>query len=1315
MEALIGVFCILLVPGAIGFGIGWSMRGRRVASEMTGTFRRHADWLVEQLDQEPILGTLSADQRQHIREKYRNAPRSRNEPASPPDVTAPPDANPAGGQSYASWLVEEVDRDPMLAVLTTFQRRELRRHYAAIAAPTHPEVPVAAPAPTRVPEPTPAVAPASSPAIANSAPAPTPARTATPEPVRIPQSIAAPTSPPPQPARPARQPIEWDAAVLMLYLGAFLVVAAGLVYASYNWATFGPWQKLSLLMATTVAFAGAGWFLLGKERVRQAAETFVVIGALLVPANAIAAWSVFDQEDTRTAVIVLLGSLATALLYAVFSIRPGGKLYNYGAAIAGYLALAAVLPAFGALPNWGTVPVLLATAVVPDLANRAGSRWGHLRKPLHHVSIGALVLAFAGGLGDGSSGVTWLAPAVLAAITISLARMTVRDRLELAGVAATFTGIAVIPTALFDLDVQSPAAWSVASLATAYAIIPLAEWINRRFGLSQVRATLHGQATAGFLVAATIGPFHAEWLGALALALAVAGTALISRLRDERWWLLATGAYAAACWMSLPGAADRDWSGLAYLRWAIPFPVILAAAAFALDRWSRRAEIHLWGAPLWTVAGVHAVLVSVNLPPELDGFESFPAGTAAVAFGLYAITALAAAWSTGLAWARLGYGIWAMLAIGVVIWDLPLHLADRALVMLVATLGIAALSVDGIDLFRGRFRTVEPLWRPGARTRDRLDLPVFGTAALGALLVMLAYTAAYILDLGDPFGTGQPDIRWTWIAYLTVYAGVAAIAFFVGYWRGKSAGEQDPVNQALPAVVLGAGFAAAALLLRTVTTDAWAWSLAGIGVASLLNGWGFLQRQQPTANGFLLPMARRAELTGIALGAVAIAANLLVAFDPDTNANPWLQVAVYAMLAAAVTALGYRYPEPAASDHALLDSVQRWLPVRSLLLSGIAAVTLTRIFTDDAMTWSRIGICTGAALFAVARFRDASRIGNGFARRLATLASLLGLALLAVSVIANLGLAFDARDVNTLAQAAIYGVVGLTFTGLAARNGQRWFTLAAIASLAMAIAFAADGLGDGEIAVPASLVAFAWLVAGASFPMARTERWRAHQAAARLGALGSGGFAVILAGYQAEPVDVSSRAWQVVIFTLVSLAGLLAVDAVARRDRVRGIAASAIAMLALLLQIGVESPANIQAYTAPVGLYLLALGYVERRQRSARDILLGMGSGLLLVPPLLAAQADGDFTQLLVGAGIALALFVAGAIFQLRVPIAAGVFAISLIALRMLVDAAIALPSWVTLLLGGLVLLTGGTILLSWKERFRATLDRLQQGWQEMG
>ena len=495
-ELIVGVFCVLAVPTSIGIWIGYVLRGRKQLKHPDGT-------------------------------------------SAQAGITAP-EADSYPGRSR--WLADQLDQEPLRSILSDEQRITIRNHYfPQDPLPTQPGTPSGATA-AAVPAPAPVYGPAF---VATGA-----SEEAVPFVIADPEPSGGYAASPLAPAaEPARNRIEWDPAVLLLYLGAFLVVAAGLVYASYNWADLGALQKLGMLLAATVAFAGSGLILLSRERVRPAAETFIAIGALLVPANAVAAYTVLEKENVRTELIVLLGALITTLVYAVFSRRPGGVIYSYGTVIAGSLAIASLLPALGTHAGWGLSVLLLAIALVPDVRDRLSERWQHLRQPLFRVGIVELPLATFGGVTAASNTTDWVLPATLLASTVALSRFARRTTNPVPGIACTLTAIGTVAGTLFAFDVESPAIWTVAAIATSFALIAAGErgpaWMKTRI----VRLALHIEATAGFAFAAPIA--------FASLSLRRNATMLYRRGRERARCARARAVVEAAVVVEVPGVA-RD-------------------------------------------------------------------------------------------------------------------------------------------------------------------------------------------------------------------------------------------------------------------------------------------------------------------------------------------------------------------------------------------------------------------------------------------------------------------------------------------------------------------------------------------------------------------------------------------------------------------------------------------------------------------------------------------------------------------------------------------------------------------------------------
>ncbi len=977
---------------------------------------------------------------------------------------------------------------------------------------------------------------------------------------------------------PPKEPFSWDPAVLLLYLGAFLVVTSGLVYASYNWADLGAWRKLGLLMALTIAFAGGGWLLLGIERVREAARTFVAIGALLVPANAIAASTVLDEDAASPALIVLLGSLATALLYGVFSVRPGGTLYRYGAAIATTLAIGAIVPVLGPSPEWGAVAVLAAAAILPDLVDRSGERLAHLHCPFRLTMAFATVPATLIGIGAWDQN-HWLPAITFATATVTLGRIAIRHQHDAPAIGGALTMAAIAPATLIAAGPDSPVpyAWCLALASVGFIVAGqvVPPWSPRPIP----RTALHVEAVIGFAVSGLFGSIHEPWLATAVLALGAAGTTTIAILRGSRWWLLVASAFVAATWFAAPGWDRFDtWNALDALRYSIPLPVILAVLAIVVERWAARDDGHGgWDLPVWIAAGIAAAVTTI-IPLTISSINASDTGLrwVAIASAMYAAGALVAAWRLREDVPTIGYALWASLAVVLAVVTLPVHGTWQALIILIAAAILAATTLPGVRPWLASTTGIP--WLPGA---------IFGLVASTALLTMLAYAALYVSSSSVESFEVLPDTRWPWVAYLATFAALSGAAIWTGLQRGR----RSAIDGSMAGIAwAGLGFATVSglLLLRMVTTDHMAWSRAGIAVAIVLIAAATALRQRETGNSFVPVLLDATFTCAIVLGAVSIAANiLLVANDPS-----------------------------AASD---------------------------------------------------------------------------------------------------TTQAATYGLAGLAVLAIAWWRTSPWLGVAGLGLLAIATLYAALTRDNPDVAAPVGLVALSWVVMGTTIALQRTRRGEQLAPVLRLAGIGIGAVAIAAAATLDPDTGPGTSGWRTIIFTLVMAAALLATEGWLRQDRRWAIAASAVAMAALLMQVGDTEPSNIQEYTVPLALYLLALGWISRRNRALRDVLLALGSVALLAPPLLAAQRDGDATQLLIGGVEALMLFVAGVFLRLRVAIAASVAAITLIVLRFLVDAAIALPGWISLLAGGLLLLVIGTLLTIWKDEARNRLERLQAGWHDMG
>ncbi len=162
--------------------------------------------------------------------------------------------------------------------------------------------------------------------------------------------------PPPPP--PAGQFVdnarEWAAsrqADILLYLGAFLLVAAALLFVSSQGDGVSSGLRVALLLVYTVGFLAAGIAAQRAERIREAGAVFLAIGALITPLNFLLIYTeILEARDISRAVVWLIGSMYSALFYALLWQRGYGRLYAVPAGIAVVSAWAALAAVVG-LPN----------------------------------------------------------------------------------------------------------------------------------------------------------------------------------------------------------------------------------------------------------------------------------------------------------------------------------------------------------------------------------------------------------------------------------------------------------------------------------------------------------------------------------------------------------------------------------------------------------------------------------------------------------------------------------------------------------------------------------------------------------------------------------------------------------------------------------------------------------------------------------------------------------------------------------------------------------------------------------------------------
>lgn len=294
---------------------------------------------------------------------------------------------------------------------------------------------------------------------------------------------------------------------------------------------------------------------------------------------------------------------------------------------------------------------------------------------------------------------------------------------------------------------------------------------------------------------------------------------------------------------------------------------------------------------------------------------------------------------------------------------------------------------------------------------------------------------------------------------------------------------------------------------------------------------------------------------------------------------------------------------------------------------------------------------------------------------------------------------------------ALLTSVDLALVSLASEGA----TTAALAALTLMMGAAATRPGLGPVTAPAALV-YATALACASGAWAG---WPAPHIA--LLVLVVPAVAALVASRTGDspvtvPVEVTGAVAGLLAVGLavvdppmlalvLSLGGVITAATALRPERRQaGYAATVLFLLAGWVRLVAWEVTAPEAYTLPVSVALLVVGFLRRRRDAALSSWTAYGAGLAvtLVPSLMAAWGDEHWLRpLLLGTG-ALAVTLVGARHRLRAPLALGGSVLALVALHELApyiaQVVGALPRWVPPALAGLVLLVLGA---TYEQRLR--------------
>lgn len=123
---------------------------------------------------------------------------------------------------------------------------------------------------------------------------------------------------------------------LLLYIGAFLIVASASIYVGFQWETLGGSVKAFVLSGLTLAFLLFGFWFYYTPKIQRAGATFIAIASLLIPFNGLAWYNfVLKPEGFTFGTVWLMTSCVAIVMYSVLAYTIRHPFYTYIASFSG--------------------------------------------------------------------------------------------------------------------------------------------------------------------------------------------------------------------------------------------------------------------------------------------------------------------------------------------------------------------------------------------------------------------------------------------------------------------------------------------------------------------------------------------------------------------------------------------------------------------------------------------------------------------------------------------------------------------------------------------------------------------------------------------------------------------------------------------------------------------------------------------------------------------------------------------------------------------------------------------------------------------
>ncbi|MFY1654926.1 SCO7613 C-terminal domain-containing membrane protein [Solwaraspora sp. WMMB762] len=1035
---------------------------------------------------------------------------------------------------------------------------------------------------------------------------------------------------------------------ILFVLGGLLLGTAAIVFTAVAWASVGVGGRAAILAGVTAVLLAlpplAAW-----RGLRGTAETFAALGLLLVLLDGYAARYVdlFGAAD-------LPAARYAAVTFAVTGLIAAGYHLITGLAAARFAALVAAQPV---LP-------LLAVDLRADAAGTTLLLLGTALGTLAMIALtppARLALRITGWVAVGAA-LTAAGIAALAAVIVGHPS----GAPALAGLPLLAVAAVVVAAGRLT-GVPALLAISLAGLAPAVTIAVLRAGTEPApsLALAIVAGTAVGLALAGRYLRGRLpavirtGP----WAGALLVTGLLGAGVLLTALA------VAVEAIAAARPLWRAGAGPVDAPG----DWQVPFAVVAVTAALILllPRALRPMLLTVGAA-----TGLLTVPAAIPVPWWAVAAAGLAGGAVAAVRAARSRHAVVALPSAAVAALLTGHAL--------------LVSAGRPAVATTAVAVVVGTALAVAAVARRAVRRPEARWWQAPIGGLGVAVAVAGWPALVALAVhTLDPSTGWPARAGAAAAIGLPvalvAVRRWWPGYLW-YAGAALPVTVVATLVAPAAGTVPYA----PGESTGGYVAAAALLLAVAAT------IVPRGVLRLL------------LTGVAAALALPATVS-----ALPVLASLLLTpyrwldaswagVPAGTGLSPTLPVSVPAAGAVTLAVLAAAVTVAAVAGHR----------ARYATLAGgpVAVVTLLVALASAGTPWPvvpALSLAAGlAGLVVAARSAAAPQVavtllvgaplaGAGSAGLLPTRVSTLTALAAVVACAAGIGAAGRRTPVRVAG-----GIVAVVAGGV----------LAATAVRAADLPVRVGGYAVLAVAALALAVGAALTLRSATGGV----RGRAESIGVEVAGHAAAGAALLMTVGSARYAAGVCTLWGVVLGARALLATAYPVPPLSGERPAVPHQPWALAMTALASEIGAwwllltsEQVALTEAYTLPLALAALGVGWLTLRAHPQRSSWLGYAPGLAaaLLPSLGSVLvADGQpVRRLLLGAG-AVAAVLLGAAYRRQAPVMIGGAVLAVLAVRELVAVWDLLPRWSFLAVGGLALIT----LAVTYERRRRDLRRLR-------